>query len=144
MAFRANTITPHRALEQIKAQAVQLQRLAQNRRDRFAAGDVGADVILALLDNLLSQQTMLDNLSTAPGLVEYAKDQENDQNYDVVVEYAALTQAISGVISEITTTFPSATFLTLNPDGTRTFQTHTPAQTAPLRTALDAVSSAIT
>lgn len=143
MAFRATNTIPETALTRIKEQAVQIQRLAQNRRNVLAAGNTGADIVLALLDNLIAQQATLDGLSSTVGLAQYAKDQENDQTYDVVVEYNALTAAIDAVVTEIVTTFPTATFLTLNPDGSRSFQQLTPVQTARLRTELDVLIAAI-
>ncbi len=142
MAFRATNIIPQDALKAIKAQVVQLLRLAQNRKTVLLS-NTGADVILAMVDALLIQQANIDALKDTPGLVAYAKAQENDADYDIVTEFVALDGALDDVVAEITSTFPAATFLTLNPDGTKTFQQLTPAQTANRRTKLDVVIAAI-
>ena len=114
--------------------------IAEDRKTRMQSA-VTADVILDLLNNFIGLSTTISTQITTPGLAQFAKDQNNDQTYDVVAEFNAAIATIDAVINNIVTTFPKDTHLTgLNPN---TYQSFPPASTATLRGLLDNVIAAI-
>ena len=123
----------------------------KNRADRDVAVLAAAPVRGALiLDEFVWLRTARNKLSSAastPGIVQYAKDQKNDQGLDVVAEFNAVIAAIDAATAWIDGNFPKdgQGYLlqnTLGVDGPldRTF---TPAATGPLQTHLTALSATI-
>lgn len=141
MAFRAVKADTY---NQVRSLANQLKNLATSSRDLMAAGNVSANVIRQLLDNFISGKTYLTASAAVSGMVEYAKTQEGDPNYDVAAEFTAMINACTGVINWITSNIPTGTangftgvLLEQWSASGVTVRSFTTAQTAGLRTALD-------
>lgn len=143
MSFRA---TKPNAYDLAKSYAAELKRLCQDTKAATLAGPISANVIRQLFDKLLSVDDAFDTVAAIPGLAAYAKAQEGDVNYDVAAAFTAMTDAIDNVISWIITTIPTSGGFVLLEEWTvdgvdvRTFST---AQTANLRTQLDALIATI-
>ena len=141
MAFRASSLLPQNGLNEAKGLALSVQSLSASRSTQFQ-NDTNADVVLATFQDLRRRRDALLTISTIPGMAQYARDQEDDQSYDVVAEFAAMVALIDAVLANIIATFPTDAddFLLekkFAPDGTYTFRTFTGAQLAVLRGLLD-------
>lgn len=55
---------------------------------------------------LVRANNQFNALKVAPGLAQYAKDQENDQAYDVVAEFNAMQTALQSVLTWMETNVP--------------------------------------
>lgn len=105
MTFKASNKELSVAYHLLKEKILNIQQVADQAANRMT-GTVTGDEILSLgvsLERLDSQVTALQQTS---GIAKYAKDQENDQTYDVVAEYQAVQTALDAVQNEIRTTFP--------------------------------------
>lgn len=148
MALRASNSLPAKAYDDIKAVAVQLERLAQARAASWASGGDAFEVIAAL-DIAVAFKDRLQSLASTPGLATYAQEQENDPTYDVVAEYNALITAIDNFITEIVNTMPVSNpggyieQFSLNADGSKTVRTFTGAQLSGVIATLNAIDAAI-
>lgn len=146
MAFRTQR-SPATAFAHAKSVAVRVKTYCQNRRTQFQSA-TNRDVVLATSNDLRGWRGELAEAAAVPGIGQYAKDQENDQAYDVVAEFNALTSAIDEVVSFIVAAFPASVNgaieeKSLNPDGSTSYLTFTAAQLGGLVTLLDAVIAAI-
>ena len=142
MAFKATGILPTVNYANIKRQMLNVKQTTQDARALFTS-TTGADRVLTLMNQMVGYKTVLAGYAATPGIVEFAKAQEDDINYDVVAEYNVVNTALTAVIDEIVTTFPVATFLTINAGGSKTYSQFSSAVLADLRTKLDAVTAAI-
>lgn len=148
MAFRADNTIPNRALQRAKAICRTVKVRAQAASSLFASG-ADAQEVLAILGALSRFNVELATLKTTPGLAQYAKDQENDQNYDVVAEFNAVLAALDDFVSTVLSNFPAdgsgyALAFKFDASGTLIYRTFTAAQLATITSKLDAVDSAIT
>ena len=106
MAFKAASVIPESAYKQIKTLSVQIDNLAIKAQSALVA-DVTADEIINLVYRLQEKIDNITALATTHGLLQYAKDQENDQAYDVVAEYTAMVAAVNDVVAWAKTNFPA-------------------------------------
>ncbi len=147
MAFLASNITPQLGYVEAKNIANFLKNYCSSRSTQFQL-DTNADVILVTFHDLRRRKDELISIRSIPGIAQYAKDQEDDPAYDVVVEFDALIAAVEAVMSSIKTTFPTDVDGYLlekqfNAQGTYDFQQFTGAQLATLRGLLDAVNAQV-
>jgi len=105
MSFKASNALPAHAYDEAKRVAVQLKNFCDARASNWAAGSNAAQ-ILAAVDNLNAFKTRLETVSVTPGIAAYARDQENDQNYNVVSEFAAMRGALDTAITQIVAAVP--------------------------------------
>lgn len=106
MTFRATNILPSIGLENAKLFVVRLKRQAELKVASLATG-ANSDEILGIVDSLIEAKNQLNAVKAITGIGQYAKDQENDQNYDVGAEFNALLATIDAAAAEIITTFPT-------------------------------------
>ena len=142
MSFIASGILPAVAYQNIKRHALNVKQTCQDARVA-AESTVGADRILALMNQMVGFKTSLAREAATPGLDAYATSQEDDPSYDVSAEYLAVRSAITDVIDEIVSTFPVATYLTIGAGGIKTYQSFPSNTLSDLRTKLDVVIAAI-
>ena len=147
MAFRASSLIPETALKTAKGRALAIKVFAVAKSTELVTATKSVD-ILGIADSIANFVSELNTIKSTPGLAEYAKDQENDQSYDVVAEFNALVASLDAVISTVKSTFPvdSGGFLlseTFNADGTRTPRTFTASQVATIKADLDTVVASI-
>lgn len=146
-AFPANQDQQARGLSNAQATAKNLKTHATNLRAQMAAGNIEADQIVDLYRYLIQTKDRLNAVAAIPGIAQYAKDQFNNQSLDIVAEFNAMVTEIQDTIDLIVSIFPKDGNGYLLKDkliatgiDNRDF---TPAQTATLRTQLDALIATI-
>lgn len=144
MSFRA---TKANAYDEAKSTAASVKRLCTDTKAAALAGPISANVIRQLLDKLISAKAKFAEITAIPGIAAYAEAQEGDSAYDVSAEFTAMTSEVDGILNWVIANIPTGTggFVlteTWSTSGVsvRTFST---AQTAGLRTELDALIATI-
>ena len=145
MPYKTNSLA--KTLDEIDEVMIRLKAFAVSINNQMAAVNVDADYVINIRQRCLRDKATLQSLASTPGLVQYAKDQKNDQAYDIGAAYTSVVTAIDNLAAGIVSAFPkdgsnyllerqfSATGVTI-----REF---TPAQTSGLRTLVSAISAAI-
>lgn len=147
MTFRASSVVPQNAYQQVKATAVQLKLNVTGIISTLAAGNATYDYLRGVYLTLKRAQDQFDALKVTPGLSNYAKAQENDPAYDVGAEFVAMQGAIGNAMSWMEANVPTSA--TIKPvaswdaSGSLIQTEFTPVQTAGLRTVLSTVTAAI-
>ena len=144
MAYPTGVLS--RTLDDIDRRAAAIKSYCTQVRAAMAVGDVSASVPIDLYIRLRADRAALAAAAAVPGIVQYARDQKNNQGLDVVAEFSAMTAAIDAVTTQITTVFPvSGGFLLReqwSASGT-TERAFSSAATANLRTLLDTLIATI-
>ena len=154
MAFPSSTGTVQDSLAQAwataRSTASSIKSRAQGLSTQAAAGNIGSSAILDFATYLADARLVLVKASQTGGIAAYAQAQVNDNTLNVAAEFSAMMDTLDGVIAWVVANFPK--------DGNgfllaRTFQAgstgrtvdrqFTPAQTASLRTTLDALIATI-
>lgn len=138
-----------RAFTNADSTVIRLRRLSNTWIAQMAAEPVTASLILddILAELKSSRVTLVDSRDTS-GILAYARDQFDDVTIDLPAEFTALIVALDTVITWVVDNFPTGTgdFLQrylIAPDGTLTDRSFSSAQTAGLRTQLQALSDSI-
>ncbi len=132
-------------------QVVALNRLLSGWTPLLAAGPRSASEFIQALSELKSTISAIDELLAQPAVPQWAKDNLDDQTYDLVLEIGSVRTAAIAVRDWIFTNFPKQLqggtewwlISTYDVNGSQTVRSFTPAQTASLRPLLDAYSAAI-
>ena len=146
MTFRTNQSLAFQ-YNNLKQLAAHLKTQCASYRTRTASGPFPISEISTGLLGLLVETA--DRFLSAPsGLAAYAQEQEADPTYDVVAEFLAMRTAVVAARDWLATNLPkdgSNRLLEriLNADGSITNITVSSAQTAQLRTLLQAVEDTI-
>ncbi len=146
MAFRTDGLS--KAYQRAQTEAIRVKAFATQARNALLAGTVSANAIIQIMSNLKSTVEVWDSVSSVPGIAQYARDQEDDQTYDVVAEFTAMRAEAVASRDWIITNFPTSAggFIekdTLEADGAITVRQFTTAQTTGLQTALADLIAAI-
>ena len=147
MAFRASNVIPQNAYQQVKATAVQLRLNVQAMGAHLAANNATYDYLRGVYQTLKRADDQFTTLRSTPGLADYAKAQEDDPAYDVAAEFVAMQNTIASTLAWMEANVPLS--VTLRPmsewtdGGSLVATSFTPAQTAQLRTRLDAVVASV-
>lgn len=146
MAFKTQR-TPAEALRDAKTLAATVKAHAQSRVTLFSS-PVERAVVLSLVQILHNWRAEFEAIALIPGIAQYARDQFDDQDYDIVAEFQAMVGAMDDVITNITSTFPKSDSgeiedRVLNSNGTITQRTFTAAQLSTLRGLLETLVAAI-
>jgi len=133
-----------------RAIAAQVKNQASSLRTSSAAGNVASGLILSVTNGLADAKAALNRSAACVGIAAYAQAQIADGTVDVAATFTAMLSAIDGVTSWVVTNFPKdgtgtllATKFNADNSGHTQDQQFTSAQTAGLRTALDALIAAI-
>ena len=148
MAFRASSVILSRAYIEVKNRALSLRNMAIGGQSDMTVGTVNSDYLLSLMGRLRDDYLRLEELRVIPGLVAYAKVQEDDAAYDISSEFAAMQNAAQAAVLWIKNNLPAdvdgylllhktTADAALNP---RDFGT---AATAPLVTLLSALEASV-
>jgi len=148
MAFRATVPVTEQAFDRIRAQAAASKAFLTNSRNAMAQSTSPATVALTVIQHLGQTVLIMEALAATPGLAQYARDQVNDQAYDVGAEFTTMKNAMIAARDSLISTFPKdgSNFLlyqTLNADGTIATRTFTAAGLAAAVAQIDAVIAAI-
>ena len=147
MAYRTG-FTPQIAYQKSKSMAARIESRATTIIATWAAGNVDGEGIVSVGQEFKGFYDDLADIKATPGIGQYAKDQEVDQNYDVVAEFNALQSVVQAVCTEIFNSIPKdgtnrLTIYSIGPDCSVTIQSFTPAQTAGIRSKLQDVADQI-
>lgn len=146
MAFRASNIVPQQAYQMVKSAAVQLKTNLNAMIAQLAGAPASYEFLRDIYRTLSRAQGQFSALAATPGLVAHAKTQEDDQTYDVVAEFNSMQGAITGATVWMDANVPTAVTVSAPSawgDGAMISTTFTPEETAPLRSALQAVVATI-
>ena len=106
MAFKASNEVPADAYRRVKGAAVQLKLNCQSFNARLAASGADYPYLRDIYLTLTRANNQFNKLKVTPGLAQYAKDQENNQAYDVVAEFNTMQTALQGVLTWMETNIP--------------------------------------
>lgn len=146
MAFRTDGLA--KAYQRGQNEAIRAKNYATQASAQLAAGSVSGNAVIQVMSQMKSFVEIFDGVSSTPGIAQYARDQENDQGYDVVAEFTAMRNECVACRDWVITNFPTSAggFIekdTLEVDGAITVRSFTSGQTAGLQTALNALAAAI-
>lgn len=149
MALRAGAIRAADAYASIIRQAIATKKYAQDKKAEFQGATVSADQVIAVIQHAAAVLPRFASWTSAPGLEQYARDQEADQAYDVVAEYTAMRNTIRDLRDSLIALFPKdgagyLLYQKLNADGTFAMRTFTAAQMSATLALFDAVDASIT
>lgn len=134
------------ALRQAQDDAAQLKAYVQQVSNATAAGNVSANLVIELHWKMIWVKARFDAAAAVPGLAAYAQAQLGNPSLDIAAEFSAMVAQVVATRDWIITNFPSAGGYiqkdTLDASGV-TVRQFTPAQTAGLRTVLDALIATI-
>lgn len=130
------------------------KRTCERIRDQSAASPIAGNVVLGLLDNLKEDLAYFQVIATTPGLGDYASAQYADVGYDIGADFNAFMVELQNVIDWIIANIPKADpdgvdgpeyllLQSLDAAGNRTNRMFSSAQTAGLRTVLDALIATV-
>jgi len=108
MGFPATTGDQASALQLAIRTAARIKSRTTNVNNQMAAGDTSAEVTLAIRDDLINADSVFADVAAISGIAQYAKDQFDDQEYDVVADFTAMRTAIAAAIAAIESAFPSS------------------------------------
>ena len=136
------------SLGEIQQIATNIKSRAQSTRDRATVQNVLALELLELQAGLKKRLDRLNVLKTEPGLAAYAQEQLDDVGFDIAAEFTTMLTEVQLTLDQLRTDLPTsaAGFVEarkIEADDTVTNKFFTPAQTATLRTRLDALIATI-
>lgn len=106
VAFRASNELPALGLAKAKSLALDLKQYLESRRTQFQSA-TNADAVVDVYFKCAAFLNEIAAIKAEPGdIVQYARDQENDQNYDVIAEFNGLETAVTTLADTIHTAFP--------------------------------------
>ena len=140
-----------RSLNLAQTTASSLKRTSQRIRDDCVAGNISGYVLTQeLYPQLVQADDTFEEVKTQPGLAQFAKDQvPDDPTYDPAAEFATMQTEVNNVGAWIQANMPASggklLYESFDSPGTDFIvaDEFTPAQTAGLVTALDALIATI-
>ena len=145
MSFRTDGLG--KAYNKAQNESIRVKTFATQARNALIADVVSANAVEQIMNNLKSSIEIWDSVSSLPGMAQFAKDQENNQNYDVVAEFTAMRSKAAACADWVRDNFPkSGGFIqkqTYEADWSITVRQFTPGQTTGLQTALADLIAAI-
>jgi len=145
MAFPTSRDMLSVGLARVQSQAGSIKRIAQNNRDRMAAGPITSGGILSLLDNINGALETVQVVRALDGIGQYAVAQLGQ---DVANDFQAMVTELTACRDLIMAAIPKdengyLLIETMDATGNRIERSFTTAQTAALRTALDALIATV-
>lgn len=141
------SMDPSEAWATVRAVLRMGKQEAQSLRAAAAAAPVSSELVVRMTTICADVDAELVTAAAVPGIVAYIRDQRDNQSLDVSGEMTAIRTALANVISEVVANFPAANgflqAIQLQASGRYTWRTLTVAQTAGLRTQLDALIASI-
>jgi hypothetical protein len=149
MALPIDSRSAARAYDMILGNRDNLKREIPSMISTLAGGDVGYDMLRKIYSYIENSKNQLADLRATTGIAAYAKNQVDDPTYEIKANITLVTSAISVCLTTIRQLTPTtASILPANEWGDESKslvnEFFTPANTAQLRTDLQAVITAIT
>ncbi len=145
MAFRTDGLA--KAYASAQNESIAVQGFATSHSAALAASNVSANLVQQVMVRMKTAIEQWDSVSGLPGMQQYAKDQEDDQSYDVVAAFLAMRTAAVNCRDWVINNFPSSGgFIqkdTYDVDGAITVRTFTPVETATLQALLTTLAGEI-
>jgi len=148
MAFKTDGLS--KAYSKAQNESIRVKQFATSARNALVAGTVSANAVIQIMTNLKSSIEVWDSVSALSGIAQFAKDQEDDQAYNVVAEFLAMRTEAVAAVDWVYNNFPkdnnAPNYIIkdiLETDGAITVRQFTPAQTTGLQTALADLIAAI-
>ena len=150
MAFDASSLLPEKGYARARGLALNLKGVLTTFNAQLAAGNVGYDVILDRLAQIVEAVATWQQVAAIPGIAAYAQAQKADPAYDVAAEFTAMVDAAEDVLAWLSTNVPNGgtpDFFTdgpsLSPTGALVWRQYTPAQTPTFRAVISALTATI-
>jgi hypothetical protein len=148
MSFKATTTDVAIAYSSIKQQARATKTYLQTQVAAMQQPTCDSVIALSTIQHFGAVIGLFAVWSATPGLAQYARDQENDQAYNVVAEYTAMNNAMVSARDSLISMFPKdgngfLLYQTLNAQGQISSRTFTSAQLASAVTLLNSVIATI-
>jgi len=148
MAFRASNVLPQAAYTSIRGQLLRLKQYLNAQSSQMGATGYNSDRLMDLVQTLAETTAAMTTAAATPGIVQYARDQEDDQSYNVAAEFTSLQALIDAAIVTITNAIPKSNpgdYLALYTlSGTnQVARTFTVGQMAAIKTELDGIIASI-
>lgn len=147
MAFKTAE-TASEAFFRAKNIARDIKAQAQSYIAMFAS-TTSRTTVLGMVEQLRGYRVALAGASSVSGVLQFAKDQYDDQAYNVAAEFTAVLNAIDAVIAQVVSDFPvdnsggELKEKLLAVDGAVTARTFTAAQLATVVSLLQTLDNAI-
>ena len=109
MTYQIPDDAPQDAYTFINARLRTIDSAAKNAITALNGATIPANQLLNLEDSFRVNLAAVEGKKNTPGLVAHAKLGNDDPNYDVAVQYAAVKILIETVITTIVTLFPKST-----------------------------------
>lgn len=148
MTFKASNQIQSDGLSEAKRLANTTVTFAIEVRAAMAASPVSANRVVQVHRSFQRAIDRWNTIKGIPGIEQYAKDQEDDQTYDVTGEFNAMITAAEAVRDQVETDIPAdgSGFLLLKQFDVGhdlTTRDFSPAQTSTLRTTLASFIAAV-
>lgn len=148
MAFPSSTQSLDAVWMGSQSTAARIRTQAQETRNTSAAGNISTKVILDFATGLADAIQDLDTAAATPGIAQYARDQLANPALDIAAEFTAMRAQMVATRDWIGTNFPADVnsyllFIQFTAERRFTYRQFTSAQTAGLRTQLDALIATI-
>ena len=95
------------ALDQVDRLILDTKTQSLQAKAAFEGGSVSASKLIDLAIQFSRAIDSLDLLAATPGLVQFARDQKNDQGLDILVEYNAVKTGMQSVVDWLLANFPT-------------------------------------
>lgn len=147
MAFPASQNLLSEKLERVFLLARSTKQYAAEMSAFLSANSVSAMQILDVMENFQAAINEWNDIIADADSRAYIREQLKNDTFDVVAEFTAMRDAVQGVITWIETNFPKDADGWIQiikiVNGQRQIRSFAPANTAGLRTQLDAVVAGI-
>jgi hypothetical protein len=140
MAFETDGLA--KAYAGAQNEAIRIKSYATSTAAAMAAGDVSANAVQQVMTTMKGAIELWDAASGTPGMPQYARDQQDDQGYNVIAEFLAMRQAAVDTRDWVINNFPKSNpgdFILKDKyeaDGAITVRSFTNVETAGLQTNL--------
>lgn len=146
MAFRTDGLA--KAYAKAQQESIAVKAFSEAHSSALAAGNVSANLVQQIMLRMKDAIALWDSVSGLSGMQQWARDQEDDQTYDVVAEFLSMRGAAVNCRDWVINNFPTAGgFIqkdTYEPDGAITVRSFTNVETAALQTLLTTLANEIT
>lgn len=149
MVWPTATTTRDNALERVDQTAARLKANCVRWRAILGNGDVAADFVTEeVLRGLVVSRAVFADAAAVPGIAAYVASQRSVTEQQVIDAFTDMDGAVEDAIGWIVNALPknAGGFLllrTIAADGAMAYRSFTPAETAGLRTILQAVEATI-
>lgn len=123
-----------------------MRNLYERTNDEIAkyASTTNSREVLRFQEVMIAKRDFFNTVAALSGIVQYARDQRDDQGYDIVVEHNATMTNLEAAIDFVANNFPASTYLSFDANDNPVYADLSPAQLSGLVTLLQAFVGGIT